>query len=144
MVCTFFGHRDCYSLDRAVLRNAIEDLIEQGAEDFLVGHQGRFDGMVHSCLKSLRGQYPHIRYSVVLAYLPTEKRVFEEFMDTVYPEGIEEIHPKYAIDWRNRYLIRQADVCLCYVNRAWGGAHKYACMAKCQGLRVINLGSAVL
>lgn len=141
-ICTFFGHSECYGLDKDVLRNAIEDLIKQGTTEFLVGNHGQFDGMVHSCLKSLQMQYPNIRYSVVLAYLPTEKREWEDMSDTMYPEI--EGHPKYAIERRNKWMILASDCCLCYVNFSWGGAWKFARMAKRCGLRVINLGSAAL
>lgn len=144
MVCTFFGHSECYGLDAAVLRSAIEDLVKHGVTEFLVGNQGQFDAMVRNCLKSLQQQYPDIRYTVVLAYLPKEKGEFEAFSDTMYPEGIECVHPKFAIDWRNRFLISSADVCLCFINRTFGGAYKFAHMAKTRGLTVINLGNAIL
>jgi len=136
-VCTFFGHRECYRLDIAVLREAIEKLIRQGVDEFLVGHQGQFDRMVYSCLRSLKKQFPHIRYHVVLAQLPTHK---EDLPDSCYPEGMESVPPKYAIDRRNRYLVEAADICLCYIDHSWGGAYKFACMAKRRGLTVINLG----
>ena len=143
MVCTFFGHRECYALDAEVLRRAIEDLIAQGVTEFLVGHQGQFDAMVRKSLRSLREQYPHIRYSVVLAYFPTEKSLWE-MTDTMYPEGLEGVHPKFAVEWRNRYLVDSADLCLCYINRTFGGAHKFSQLAKKKGLTVLNLGSASL
>lgn len=142
MVCTFFGHRDCFGLDETVVRDALEELIQQGVEEFLVGHQGQFDSMVHRFLKSFRTKYPKIRYYVVLAYLPTEKHRYEDLSDSIYPEI--EGHPKFAIDRRNRYLVEKADVCLRYVNRLRGGAYKFACMAKHRGLTVINLGKADL
>ena len=142
LVCTFFGHRDCFGLDAAVVRGAIEELIQQGVEEFLVGHQGQFDGMVRRCLKSLKVQYPQIKYWVVLAYLPTEKREYEDMSDTIYPEI--EGHPKFAIERRNRYLIDNANIIICYVNRLCGGAYKFARMAKRRGLTVINLGKANL
>lgn len=144
MVCTFFGHKECNGLDAAVLRCAIENLIAQGVEEFLVGDQGQFDGMVRRCLKSLQEKYPHIRYSVVLAYLPTERQAYADYSDTMYPEGIETVHPRYAIDWRNRYLVDAADVCVCYIRHTFGGAYKFARMAKRRGLQVINLGSAAI
>ena len=139
-VCVFFGHKEC-SLDAEALRNVIEGLIGQGVEHFLVGHQGRFDGMVRKCLKSLQEQYPHIHYSVVLAYLPTERQEYEDYTDTMYPEGIESVHPKYAIDWRNRYLVEAADICVCYIDHTWGGAYKFVRLAKKQGKRIINFGN---
>ncbi|MBQ3146929.1 MAG: hypothetical protein IJB91_04290 [Oscillospiraceae bacterium] len=144
-VCTFFGHRECCGLDKAVLRSAIEDLIKQGTTEFLVGNHGQFDGMVFSCLQDLSKEYPEISYSVVLAYLPTRKEAYDLYQGhSFYPEGQELGPAKYAIHRRNRYLIRQADICMCYVNQTFGGACKFARMAKNHGLRLINLGSARL
>ena len=48
--CSFFGHSECYGLDRNVLRRAIEELIALGVKEFLVGNHGGFDAMVFSCL----------------------------------------------------------------------------------------------
>ena len=143
-VCTFFGHKDCYGLDQAVVRNAIEDLIKQGISEFLVGNHGQFDGMVFSCLQDLSKDYPEISYSVVLAYLPTHMEAYDIYHGhSFYPEG-QEIGPaKFAVERRNRWMIDASDCCLCYINHTWGGAYKFARMAKNRGLRVINLGSTV-
>jgi len=62
--CTFFEHSECYGLEKSVLRNAIEDLIKQDVNEFLVGNLGHFDGMVFSCLQDLSKDYPEISYSV--------------------------------------------------------------------------------
>ena len=142
MVCTFFGHRDCYSLDAAVLRSAIEALIKQGTTEFLVGNHGQFDGMVFSCLQDLSKEYSEISYSVALAYLPTHKDDYDIYHGhSFYPEG-QEIGPaKFAIQRRNRWMIGASDCCLCYINHTWGGAYKFARMAQNHGLQVINLGS---
>ena len=120
-VCVFFGYKECNSLDAEVLRYTIEVLIGQGVDEFLVGHQGQFDSIVRRCLKSLQEKYPNIHYSVVLTYLPTERQEYEDYTDTMCPEGIELVHPKYAIDWRNRYLVDSADICVCYIDHTWGG-----------------------
>ena len=40
--CTFFGHRECYSLDEQVLMNAIEDLIRKSVDTFYVGKAYNF------------------------------------------------------------------------------------------------------
>ena len=145
MVCTFFGHSECYGLDKDVLRNAIEDLIKQGTTEFLVGNHGQFDGMVFSCLQDLSKDYPEISYSVALAYLPTHKEEYDIYHGhRFYPEGQENGPAKFAIERRNRYLIDSADVCLCYVNHTFGGAYKFTRMAKNRGLQVINLGSVVI
>lgn len=139
-VCTFFGHREYCDLDTGVLRDAVEELIKKGVEIFYVGNQGSFDTMVYNCLKQLRKVYPHIRVWVVLAYLPTEKREGEDMSDTMYPEI--EGYPKFAIERRNRWMIDASDYCLCYITHTWGGAYKFARLAKRSGKIVINIGSA--
>ena len=138
--CTFFGHRECYHLDEQTLMNAIEKLIRKDVDAFYVGHQGQFDSMVYSCLKLLRKEHHHIRVCVILAYLPTEKNEYDDMTDAMYPEI--EGHPKFAIERRNRWMIDRSDYCLCYINHTWGGAYKFARLAKRRGKTVINLGNA--
>ena len=138
--CTFFGHRECYGLDRQVLQQTIEELITKGVDTFYVGNQGQFDSAVYSSLKELRKEHPRIRVCVVLAYLPTEKNECDDMTDTMYPEI--EGHPKFAIERRNRWMIEASDYCLCYINHTWGSAYKFGKMAKRCGKTVINIGNA--
>ena len=140
MACTFFGHRECSGLDMLVLSDAIEDLIRKGVDTFYVGNQGQFDRAVYSCLNQLRKYYPHIRVCVVLAYLPTDKHEYDDMADTMYPEI--EGHPKFAIERRNRWMIDRSNFLLCHINHTWGGAYKFAKMAKRRGKIVINIGNA--
>lgn len=135
--CTFFGHRECYGLDREVLYRAIKKLILQGADTFYVGNQGQFDTMAYGCLRELRVEYPYIHVSMVLAYFPGKKE--KDLEDTVYPEEIEVGPRKFAIERRNRWLIDHSEHCLCYVGHSWGGAYKFAQLAKHRGKNVINL-----
>ena len=145
MVCTFFGHKDCYGLSDDVLLHSIEDLIQKSVDTFYVGHQGSFDSMVLNCLKQLKEKHPHISYSVVLAYMPTHTQEYDPYQGcSIFPEGLEIVHPKFAIEKRNKWLIDQADFCICCINHTWGGAYKFAKQAKRRGLTTINLGSAEL
>ncbi len=145
MICTFFGHRECYGLDTTVLQAAIEDLIQSGVDTFYVGHQGSFDDAVLSCLRRLQNIYPQIRFSVVLAYLPQKVSAYDRYADcSIYPEGLEIGPPRFAIERRNKWMIAHSDVCLCWINFTWGGAYKFARLAKRHGLRVRNFGSALL
>lgn len=125
-----------------MLRETVEKLIDQGVDTFYVGNQGQFDSMVYSCLKQLRKDHPHIRICVVLAYLPTGKAEDEDLPDTMYPEI--EGHPKFAIERRNRWMLQSSDYCICYINHTWGGANKFARLAKRCCTEVINIGNAEL
>ena len=138
-VCTFFGHRDCPENIREKLREAIVTLIGEGVDTFYVGNQGQFDGMVRSVLRQLSKEYPHIRYAVVLAYLPTERREFEDHSDTMYPEGLENVPPRFAIARRNKWMIQASDCCICFVRHTWGGAFQFVQQAMGKGKRIIRL-----
>ena len=139
--CTFFGHRDCPEFIRLKLREVLIDLItSHGVDMFYVGHQGQFDAYVHSELKRLKQEYPQINYAVVLAYMPGKKTEYDDYSDTMLPEGIESVHPRYAISWRNNWMLRQSDYVVAYITHSWGGAAKYAERAKRQQKTVINVG----
>ena len=106
---------------------------------FYVGHQGQFDAYVHSELKKLKQEYPQINYAVVLAYMPGRKTEYDDYSDTMLPEGIESVHPHYAISWRNNWMLRQSDYVVTYITHTWGGAYQYTEKARRQNKVVINL-----
>ena len=125
--CTFFGHRDCPETIKPKLRSTIIDLIENHNVDmFYVGNQGQFDAMVRSTLKKLKQEYLHIDYAVVLAYIPRKPSEYEDYSDTIFPEGLETIHPRYAITWRNNWMLARSDYVVTYITHSWGDATQFA------------------
>lgn len=141
-ICTFFGHRDCPSSIKPKLHNVIINLIEkEHVALFYVGNHGAFDAMVRTQLRELEQRYPNIRYAVVLAYLPQKSNEFDpqDFSDTIFPEGIETVPKRFAISWRNKWMLKQADYVVTYVTHSWGGAAQFAEMAKRQHKKVINI-----
>ena len=140
-VCTFFGHRDCPATIRPRLRAVLVELIERhGVEQFYVGWQGAFDAMVCSVLRELEEVYPHISYAVVLERLPGPRdKAIWDFSDTIFPEGLETVPPRFAISKRNDWMLKQADFVVTYITHNWGGAVQYAEKAQRQGKRVLNL-----
>lgn len=142
--CTFFGHRDCPDTIRPALRAAITDLIENhGVNLFYVGSQGHFDAMTRSVLRELGRLYPQIEYAVVLAYLPVKHSADDDFSDTMLPEGIETVPKRFAIAWRNKWLVDSSDYVVTYLTHTWGGAAKYAELAQKKGKTIISLGHPV-
>lgn len=142
MVCCFFGHHDAPSTVKADLLGCIKTLIENGdADSFLVGNHGSFDGMVLAALREAKAAYPHITYNVVLAYMPAEKEEYSYIdpMETVYPEGLESVPKRFAISWRNDWMLKQSDAVVCYVRHSFGGSGKFVEKAIRQKKRVINL-----
>ena len=139
MTCTFFGHRDTPKETEPALRLTLIDLIEnKNATVFYVGNHGSFDAMVRRQLEDLSHTY-HITYSVVLAYLPTEKNKYDDLINTIYPEGIETVPKRFAISYRNKWMVEQSDIVITYVARTYGGAWQFKAMAQRQGKMVIEL-----
>ena len=137
MICTFFGHRECPEL-QPYIKAVLKELIHHHQVDtFLVGNNGHFDRQVRSVLKELSRELPQVRYAVVLSRMPTGK--LEDTGDTMLPEGIEAVHPRFSIDWRNRWMLEQADYVLTHIRHDWGGAWKYAQLARKRNKHVINI-----
>ncbi len=141
MVCCFFGHREVYQDIEEKLTATIEDLIGNGVDCFLVGHQGAFDAMVLRVLRQLRKSHGNFRYFVVLAYMPGSKEEYPLFEaeESLYPEGLECVHPRYAISWRNNWLISESEIVVCYLTHEWGGAARFIEKARRKNKRVINI-----
>lgn len=141
-VCTFFGHRDCPESIKPKLREVLIDLIENHAVDmFYVGRQGAFDAIVRSVLKEFVLVYPHINYAVVLDRIPQNRDGTDNCAcsNTVLPEGIEAVYPRFAISWRNKWMIKQSDYVVTYITHSWGGAAQFAEIAAHQKKTLINL-----
>ncbi len=132
MVCTFFGHWDTGEEIIPDLQKEIINLIEnKNVDTFYVGNHGHFDGYAEEILKNLKEIYPHIKYSVVLAYLPRgDDGDYYDFSNTIYPEGIEKSPLKFAITKRNKWMIEKSDFVITYVKRVIGGAAQFKELAE--------------
>ncbi|MBR7131929.1 MAG: hypothetical protein IKD04_00190 [Clostridia bacterium] len=121
------------------------DLIEnKNVEKFYVGNHGSFDSLVIRNLEALETIYPHIKYSIVLAYLTGKKSEYHcfDFSRTLYPDGLEKTPPKFAIDKRNRWMIEKSDFVVTYVKR-FGGAYNYKEIAEKKGKIIINIADLI-
>ena len=60
---------------------------------------------------------------------------------SVYPEGIETVPRKFAITYRNKWMLKKADTVICYVAHPSSGAGQFVELAEKQGKRVLNLNN---
>lgn len=144
-VCTFFGHADSPTNIKKEIQKVIEDLIlQKGVNTFYVGTNGNFDRMVQSVLIDLKKQYPNLECCTVLAYIPGIKPEFDigyEKLESLYPDGLEKVPKRFAIDWRNKWMVQQSDYVITYVRHSFGGAAKYMELAKRKKKIVYNLAN---
>ncbi len=141
--CTFFGHRELHS------DNPIEELLSvlanlimnNGVDTFYVGNQGEFDKTVLIVLRKIQTYFTHIKFSVILAYHPSVRPYSDTLKpeETVFPEELDKVHPKFAISKRNEWMISKSDYAVVFVKHPTGGAAKYKDIAEKKGLTVINL-----
>ena len=141
MTCTFFGHRDYIKGIKPILKNTLLDLIvNKNVDCFLVGNNGFFDSSVISVLTELQNEYLNINFFVVLAYMPLNSMSFENTSyKTLFPEGLESVPHKFAISYRNNWMLKKSDYVVAFVKRPFGGAAKFYNMALRQNKKVINL-----
>jgi len=139
MTVTFCGHGDIQygSEIKKKLYEMLENLINQGADEFLLGGYGNFDMMAAHTVRDLKEQYPNIQSVFVMPYLNREydTALYDE---TIYPD-IEHIPKRLAIIKRNEYMVDAADVVIAYVEHGWGGAAKTMMYAIKKGKQIVSL-----
>lgn len=120
----------------------VENLItEYGVNIFYVGNNGQFDHLVAAVLRELKLRHPQISYSIVLAYLPEREKEHNQlsYTETIYPEGLEDTPPRFAISKRNKWMVQQSEYVIAYVEHSFGGAAQFTEYARKKHRTVINL-----
>jgi hypothetical protein len=65
-----------------------------------------------------------------------------DYSDTILPEGIETVIKRFAITYRNRWMIEQSDFVVTYVvHDAASGAAQFKKLAVRRGKKIIDLSS---
>ncbi|MCM1323122.1 MAG: hypothetical protein NC218_02960 [Acetobacter sp.] len=153
-ICAFFGHRDApsYLLENNHIERTIISLIEnEGVDTFWFGGNGNFDSYANSAVRRVQEQlYPQIKRIFVAAYMqqvnPTigSEAGFTElnYDGFMYPDEVEFAPRKFAITYRNRYEVENADFFICYIHKEYGGAYTAYRLAKRNGKKVINLAES--
>lgn len=145
----FFGHRyiDNPLKVEALLEEQIRKLInEKEYVDFLVGRNGEFDQCASSTVLRVRKNVRDDNSALVLVlpyatseYLNNEESFNEYYTDVEISYAASVVHPKSAIQVRNREMVDRADLIICYIENKEGGAWETVEYAQKQGKAVINL-----
>lgn len=142
MICTFFGHRDAPAEVEDILKGVLIDLTKNNNISlFYVGNQGGFDSIVKRVLEGLG-----VKYYVVLAYMPGKIDPIcpIDYSKTIYPEGLENTPPKFAITKRNNWMIEKSDLVITYVTKSFGGAYNFKQKAIKKGKTVVEISEAIM
>ena len=149
----FFGHRyiDNPFKVEELLEGHIRKLInEKEYVDFIVGRNGEFDQCVSSTVRRVRKNVRDDNSALVLVlpyataeYINNEESFHDYYTDVEISYKASVVHPKSAIQIRNREMVDRADLIICYIEHNEGGAYKTMKYALERDKTVINLSSII-
>ena len=139
MVCTFFGHRDAPDfLKESIEREIIQLVKNESVEVFYVGNNGNYDFLVQRILSKLSQSMGGFEYYIVLSSL-SERALSGNQENTIFPEGLERVPPRFTIAKRNEWLIKNSHFALVYLKHGFSNSAKWIDKAEKKGLKIINI-----
>ncbi len=147
-VCAFSGHRNlnAYPLDYSLLDRVTENLIKSGTEKFLCGMALGFDFAAAECVINLKKMYkinltaciPCADQSAV--YSRTGRLRYENILDCCDEViTLSESYTSGCMHGRNRFMVDNSDVLICFLRKKSGGTFYTFNYAKKSGKTVIEL-----
>lgn len=139
-----FGHRDFCQHKRLddTLSPLIKELLRTKAfVEFYIGRDGEFDIYAASIIKRVQTAMgtENSELNLVLPYVRKDIEYYEKYYDRVSIPIC--VHPKIAITKRNEWVVEQADLVICYVERKKGGAYTAMRYAETLGKEILNLAN---
>ena len=128
--------------------STINELIGENKADFYLGGLGDFDSFAYSCCKKYIAHNSNASLVFVTPYLSLEyqKNRLEyqkNLYDNILYPNIEDKPLKFAISYRNKYMIEAADFVIAYITRDYGGAYQAVKYAKRKGKIIFNLAEMI-
>ncbi len=149
--CYFTGHRQIPPEEQTEisdrLRKTIIELYRRGVCFYGAGGALGFDALASKVVLSLRDKCPGIKLILVLPCLTQTRgwrpediaeheRIKAQANKVVYTS---QEYTTGCMHKRNRHLVNNSSVCVCYLTKDKGGTAYTVNYAKAQGLEVINI-----
>ena len=146
MIVTFCGHakfQRTEKYERKIL-TFLEEKVADRPADMYLGDYGEFDGFAYDCCKKFKETHPTVSLVFVTPYLTVQyQKNHLEYQKTrydsiIYPE-IEDKPLRFAISYRNKWMVKKADYIVCGIEHDWGGAYQTYQYAKKQKKPIFNV-----
>ena len=151
--CCFTGHRVIPSGEKETIRNLLETAIEKAIQDgyrfFGAGGALGFDTLAAQTVQTLKQQYPHIRLILVLPCINQANGWKQADIDEY--ERIKSLADKVVytsteytygcMHKRNRHLVDNSNLCICYLTRLSGGTAYTVRYAESKGVYIRNIAN---
>lgn len=149
--CCFTGHREIaprqYFCVKYNLIKIVEQLYKQGVTEFYAGGALGFDTVAAQTVLAFKKEYSDIKLHLILPckeqadkWPQTSKEIYNEILkqadDVTY---VSEHYSKYCMQNRNRMLVDSSGICVCYLEKNFGGTAYTVNYAKKKNLQIINI-----
>lgn len=146
MIVAFCGHSNYIEADDDKKRvlDLLETSIKDSSVEFFLGEYGAFDNFAYNCCKIYKKKHPNAKLIFITPYLSTtfQKNNLthkeHEFDSIVYPP-LENAPLKFAISYRNKWIVDQADIIITYITHKYGGAYSTYRYAKQKNKKIFNI-----
>ena len=126
MIISFLGHSNFIKTEtyEEKMLLLLEEKVGDAPANFYLGGYGDFDYFAFECCKKYKSKHPSVSLIFVTPYITVEYQKHhlnhqkERYDSIVYPE-IENKPIKFAIIYRNRWMVEQADFIVCYIDHEW-------------------------
>lgn len=142
MIITFCGHADFQETEeyKREMLNFLEETVGDQPAQMYLGGYGRFDRFSYACCKAYQKTHPNVSLVYVSPYLnECHLQHPQTCYDAVIYPPIENKPLKFAIVYRNKYMVEQADCVVACISRTFGGAYQTYQHAKKKGKPILNL-----
>ena len=148
MIVTFCGHSSFCKTEEyeKKLLSFLEERVGNRSAEMYLGEYGGFDSFAYDCCKKYKENHPKISLVFVTPYITPEYQKNhlsyqkDRFDSIIYPE-IENTPLRFAISFRNKYMVEQADFVIAYIDHQTGGAYQTYKHAKKKKKQIFNLGT---
>ena len=127
MIITFCGHSDFY--EKGDIAKRVQEAIEEAAKgekvEFFLGGYGNFDRFAYSRAKEYKEKHNNAKIIFVTPYQTESYLEYKAYNydEIIYPFE-DKVIPRFAITYRNKWIIERSDFVIAYVKRSFGGAYK--------------------
>jgi len=131
MIVTFCGHSQYTESeeDEQKILSLLREIIGDHHAELYLGGYGSFDSFARRCGKKYQVTHPNTKLIFVTPYITTDyKRNHLDYNKDLYDEilypSLEDKPLKFAISYRNKWMVEQSDYVIAYITHDWGGAYK--------------------
>ena len=145
--CAITGHRRAYdNIKKETVESVFVSLIESGYDTFLVGMAVGFDTFCFNILNKLKEDYNFRIIACVPCenqdknFSPKQKKQYRELLESADEKVlIEKEYTPYCMLKRNRFMVDNSSVLVCYLRVEKGGTKYTVDYARTKKIKIISV-----